>query len=367
MPESRGAWTPARVAIAVVGFGAGFSALPSAARAGEPSAEPIAIAYTAEETCPREGAFIASTRRYTSRWTPVASGDGLRSFRVRLERHGAGHTGTLVITMPDGARSIREIAGPDCVSVARGLAVVVALAIDPQAHVGAPDPDTEPEVPPPERASEPSELPAATGPAPPPPPPRPSVARPKRSAATARSRPHLTFGVEGRVELTSAVLTGAVPVAGAALEVRANLGEAMPSWFSPSLAGGIRQSLPVRIDVGPGVSEFLWTAGTLRFCPVRFAAPALRFEAAPCAELDVGLLRAEARGLADARTTSNRWFDRGASVRTAFRLSPSWGIGAAVLVTAPVTRDRFAVASGELISKAPAVGVTAGLLLELRL
>jgi hypothetical protein len=375
MPGSRGAWTPGRVSVAFVAFVASLSAFCPAARAGEPSVEPILLAYDADGACPGKDAFIASTRRYTTKWTAADSGVGLRSFQIRLAPRRAEHAGTLVITMPDGKASTREIVGPDCASVARGLAVVVALAIDPQAHVGAPGPEDEREASPtepttPTEPTAPTEQPLPSSASPPPPAPAPVPAKAELSERP-RAEPHerlrFSFAVEARVEITSAVTTGALPVAGTALEMRAHLGDALPSWLSPSLAVGIRQSFPKHISVGPGTSEFTWTAATIRFCPVRLAALAARFEAAPCAELDVGVLQADARGVPNARTTSNAWFDRGASVRASYQITPSWRVGAGFLVTAPVTRHRYALASGELISKAPAAGVTAGLLLELRL
>ena len=374
MPGSPRPWTPVRGLLALVACGSSFGAFTAPARADSSSAERIAITYTAEGACPREEAFVASVRRYTTKWTAVDSGAGLRSFQVRLGPRGADFAGTLAITMPDGTPpSTREIVGPDCASVARGLAVIVALAIDPQARVGASTPEDdveaatrapEPEPPPPEATSmrTPAAPPPATvrsGPD--------SVASRRRPAADARERLHFTFALEARAELTSAVVAGAVPVAAAALDVRAHLGTDWPEWLSPSLAVGARQSLQKEIRFGPGASELLWTAATIRLCPVRFTAVAGRLEIAPCAEVDVGTLRADAHGLPDVRATSTAWFDRGGSVQASYRLSPSWAVGAGVLVTAPWTRDRFALANGQLISRAPLVGVTGGVLVQLRL
>jgi len=342
------------------------------------------ITYAADDACPRKEAFVASVRRYTTRWADVDAGAGLRSFDVRLAREDAEHAGILVITMPDGSASTRRIVGPDCASVARALAVVVALAIDPLARVGEPtsDPQAGAGHPTPEgdveattRAPEPQppQQRATSVPVPAPPPPPTGRSGPdgvvprRRFAAEARERLHFTFALEARVELTSAVVTGALPVAAAAVDVRAHLGSGWPEWLSPSLAVGARQSLQKEIRFGPGASELLWTAATIRLCPVRFAAVAGRFEIAPCAEIDVGTLRAGAHGLPDVRATSTEWFDRGGSVQASYRLSSSWALGAGVLVTAPWTRDRFALANGQLISRAPLIGVTGGVLVQLRL
>lgn len=363
MPGSRAACRPVRLLVAGIAFGAHLTAGSSDARGEDPPAEPIVFAYTADDGCPAKSDFFASTRRYTSKWTPVASGtEALRVFEVRLARHGKGHAGTLVIRTPDGGSSTRVIVGPDCASVARGLAVVVALAIDPQAHIGEPGSGAEPEVSPPGVVTtEPTEPAARPAPAP------VGGANAVVPAAPRPERPRFAFAVEARAELTTAVISEPLPVIGAAFEARAHLGAAVPSWISPSIAVGARQSLTQRISVGSGAADFTWTAATVRLCPVRFVTLAARFEATPCLELDVGALRAEPRGLSDARTSSSSWFDRGASVRASYLLSPSWAVGAQLLLTAPATRNRYALSTGELISQAPGAGITAGLVVELRL
>ena len=380
MPGSRRPWTPVRAFLAIVASGPALVASPKTAHADAPADEPIVVAYTAiDGACPAKDAFVASVRRYTTKWTPVDVGTGLRSLQLRLGPRGADYAGSLVVTTANGSASVRELVGPDCASVARALAVMVALAIDPLASVAEPRPAREPEVPPPSPGAE-AEAggDAAAPPAPQPVSPPPPAAR--RESPPSRSSPsqppnsppedraaHVTFAVEGRIELTSAVTTGALPVVGTALEMQGHLGSAWPTWLTPSIALGARQSLPKQISIGPGASEFLWTVATVRLCPVRFAALAGRLDVAPCAEMDVGTLRAEARGLPNARASSSAWFDRGGSLRVSHRISSAWGIGAGVLVTAPSSRDRFALGSGQLISRAPAVGVTGGLLLELKL
>jgi len=369
MPGSRRPWTPARALLPLVASCATFAAFLRSAHAQQAPAEPIIVAYAADGACPREDDFVASVRRYTTKWTAVDAGSGLRTFKIHLGPRAAEYTGTLVITMPDGKGSTRELAGPDCVSVARAFAVMVALAIDPLARVGEPGPGEElaalPE-PEPEKSDLPEHAPIAV------PDPMPAARRGRATApgeppARSPERLHFTFAVEGRAELTSAVVSGALPIVGAALEMRAHLGSRWPAWLSPSIALGVRQSLPKQISVGPGASEFLWTAATIRLCPVRFAGLVSRLEVAPCVEIDAGALRAEARGLPDARATTIAWFDRGVSVRGSYRIGPAWAVGAGVLLAMPWSRDRFALASGQLISRAPAVGVTGGLLLELEL
>jgi hypothetical protein len=329
--------------------------------------EPVAIAYATDDAaCPSRERFLETVLRYTSKWKAVESSSANRRFDVRLASQPPSFAGTLAITSSDGKTTTREIVGPDCDAVARALAVVMALALDPQAHI------TEP---PREEAPRPKPVPptpASPAPSPPPPAPGSSSGPTAReiasSARPSKTRPSwLAWAIEGRVEVTSAVTTGVLPVFGAALDLRTTLPATFPSWLAPSLAVGVRQSLPREVTVAGGASSFLWTAGTVRLCPVRFVTLSTRLDIAPCAEIDMGVLRASGRGLPHARSSASSWLDRGGSLRTTFRIGESWAVGASVLVTAPQSRHRFTLANGELISQAPSVGVTGGLLGELRL
>jgi hypothetical protein len=172
--------------------------------------------------------------------------------------------------------------------------------------------------------------------------------------------------VGGKVELTSALARTVVPLFGGDFEVRLT-SDGLPDWLAPSLAIGARQSWPAVVETPAGSSELSWTAATVRLCPVRVGIASKRLDVAPCAEANAGVLHAESRDIPDARRTASQWFDLGGSLRVVYRIGESWGVGAAALVTAPFIRHRFALAGGGLISQAPAVGITGGLVLELRL
>ena len=187
----------------------------------------------------------------------------------------------------------------------------------------------------------------------------------KVGAPPAARRPVLTFAVEVRGELTSAVARDVAPVVGAAFDVR-TAPSGLPEWLAPSMAVGLRQSFSVVVDTPFGSSEFLWTAAMVRLCPVRLRFASGRLDAVPCAEANAGVLQAEARTTPAARRTSSGWFDVGGSGRVVYRIGQSLGVGASVLISAPFVRHRFAFVEAGLVSQAPAVGVTGGLLVELR-
>lgn len=336
----------------------------SRAEAEEPRApgapaehERVHIAYDAGDRCPRYEAFVDNVRAYTSRWTPAEGG---RRLRVTLEPRDDEVVGTLEVPRGDEAPSaVREIVGPDCETVARAMAVAVAVAIDPRAFggVGAP----EPAAPAPAEAGE-----AATGGPRETGPPSPPERRPPEPAAPPR-RPLPRVALEARAELTSAVVAGLLPVFGVAAELdpfaesAARPSWRAPRWLRPSFALGLRQSVPREITSSAVVTTFTWTSGVARLCPARVASRDGRLELVPCLEGDAGVLRADASGAFDARRTSNLWLDAGASARLAWTPAGRWFAGAAVSAIVPVTRNRFELTDRTLVSRAPRLGVSFGL------
>ena len=332
----------------------------------EPQAERerIRIRYEAAPSCPSYDEFIEKVREYTTRWTLAVDGDKARHFRLKLEPREGRIAGTLEVSEPDSdavdASASRTIMGPDCEAVARGMVIAVAVAIDPSAFF-------------PEQRSEPG--PVAEPPAPPPPPPPP----PSKPRETPRPPPPpskptergASFAVDARAELTTAVVSGGLPVVSAAFEMEplvlsGHERSVRPRWLRPSLALGLRQSLPRSIERSSVTTEFLWTAAVLRLCPARFVSANGRLEIMPCVESDLGVLRASASGSSDARRTSKSWIDAGISARATWSIAGGWFVGGAASMILPISRNRFELSTGTLVSLAPNVGVTLGFVGGLR-
>ncbi|MBX3251960.1 MAG: hypothetical protein KF901_32580 [Myxococcales bacterium] len=326
----------------------------------EAAAERIWIDYDADESCPRIDAFVESVRAYTTRLTLAGDeGEAARRLTLKLRPRDGKIVGTLEIVArgggPEDASTPRAIVGPDCETVARGMAIAVAVAVDSEAFTRA-DATSE-EAPPPERApAPPSSL-------------RAPAARTRGEPAPAP--PSVRVAVALELELTSAVVSRWLPVFGVVLEIdpfaertRAPSWR-FPRWLRPSLALGIRQSLPADIDRSTLTTTFIWTAGTLRACPVRLALAEDRLELTPCFEGDLGVLRAEASGSSDARRSSKLWLDAGLSAHADWNVSGRWFVGTTAGVVVPVSRNRFELGTGALISQAPGLaanfGVSGGL------
>ncbi len=119
--------------------------------------EAIRIAYHSGPGCPDEARFVGEVMGRTDRARRASGSEPGRTFDVSLTGEGSRSRGVLRITDAGGRVTKRDVAGETCTEVAGALALVAALAIDPQARTG-----TDPAV----------HAPAA----PPPPPPPPAVA-----------------------------------------------------------------------------------------------------------------------------------------------------------------------------------------------
>jgi len=331
--------------------------VPSSAPAQEnerPERDVIRIEYEADPSCPSRDELIAKVRAYTSRWSLAEDGERARKFRIELLPRDGRVVGVLGITEPaegPDTSAPRTISGPDCETVARGMAIAVAVAIDPSALLS-------------ERTHG-SREPEPTPPAAPAPPPSPAAPRERpRPPPSEAPAPPPFFAFEARAELTSSVVVGMLPVLAAAFEVEpfaAMRSDRVPRWLRPSVAIGVRQSLSRRIERSTVTTEFEWTAGVLRLCPARFLFARDRLEVTPCVEGDLGVLRAHATGSSDARSTAKLWIDAGASVRATWSIGDGWFVSGAASALVPVSRNRFELSTGALVSRAPTVGVMLGL------
>lgn len=341
------------------------------------SAEPherIHFDYSADPTCPSFDEFVEQVRAYTTRWGLAEPEEDARRLHVTFAVTKAGTVGSLEIASREQSapRAPRTIEGPSCATVARGMAVAVAVAIDPAALLAGPGRAAERELTD-EHAEE--ELSAeATGATPVeqrPSLPAPSSSAPPREPSPSSRRPvgprksAARFAIEGRLEVTSAVVAGLQPGALVAIEVDplapadSSAPRRLPRWLRPTLALGIRQSMSRKLERSTVVTSFLWTAGVVRLCPVRLGVTE-KLDITPCIESNVGALMAEAQGSADARRTSRFWLDLGVSARVTWTISPAFYAGAGVGLVAPLSRTRFELGTGELISRAPAAGATLG-------
>src|SRR3954452_323773 len=103
-----------------------------AARA-EAEEELIHLEYTAIDACPGRSAFVEEVQARTARARFVDSSSGVRIFVVAVEPEGEGAKGRLTSRRGDVVGAPRQVTGKTCADVVSALALIAALAIDPQA------------------------------------------------------------------------------------------------------------------------------------------------------------------------------------------------------------------------------------------
>jgi hypothetical protein len=252
---------------------------------GEPSAadEPIRIRYVAPAGCPQEAAFVTQVRLRTERWHLAAEGEAVRDFSVDVQRGPEGVAARLSIRAPAGDETtVRQLQGTSCDEVVDGIALMAALAIDPNAST-FPTARTFP------TAGTPLPLPA---PAPVPIPARPLAPRPGW---------RISIGMDADLMfLDSALALGPSAFAEAGLE-RTGL-------LQPALRASFTRAHSNRLNTADGAAYFEWTMVGLDACPLRFRL-GRSLLLGPCIDGRAGVLTATGSEVVNARSVSESWVD----------------------------------------------------------
>jgi hypothetical protein len=285
----------------------------------DPSAEPVRVEYEAPEGCPVEGAFWAAV---TARTPKVRRGEAsapARTFAIRLSTEGDGSTGHLVVRAVDGSTTEREVAGDTCEEVVSALALIAALAVDPNATT---KPLPLPPAPPPPRA-----------PAPPPPHPAAAVATARPASEAAPLAAQSAASVGGVV----AVGAAPAPLFGASLGVAAT--RPREGWLAPTVRLGIAVASTGTIGVSGGAASFGAVTGAVDGCPGGWSVGRWRLE--PCLRLEAGVVQAQGEGVVQPRTDTHPWAAAGVVARAEWRFFAGFFADLAAGVTVPLVRTTF--------------------------
>lgn len=319
-------------ALIVAGVALAWLASPAGA-----AATPVALRYEAPEACPPASAFRAGVDGRTGRAQWVAPGAETVTLEVVVEVSDGGAQGRLVVRergRPPPAP--REVADATCATVVDALALVAALAIDPQASLApsAPGPLAPPATapPPPEDAglTEPRDdvIEAPAGPivdAGPIADAGPIVAPP--------TSPAWRWSLGAQLGLTSALGPGALQVQPIYVDVRR-----VEATWTPSLHLGFAVLVPRDVTSAVGSAELTRFAGQLGLCPVGLDVEGFRL--APCAGIELGML--EARGLTvdNPRTARELWAGALLTLRSSARVGGPVSIDVEAGAAIPFTRPR---------------------------
>ncbi len=317
-----------RSTFALVALGLLSTGARSAGAQTEVGQERIQLEYSVPASCPPRSEFERNVTART-RLARFVDGEHDRAFVVEVVSSPAGFDGRL--SQQGGAE--RTLSDKDCAEVVRALAVILAVAVDPEAALRAPtDPGASGD---PVPASGPLPPPPAPIPANPPPASAPPLPyRPPPPSVSAR--PIKLSGGLGPVAFVSA---GVAPVAvfGVGLGSRFDL-----EGDGYKFGGGVSVLTARTGLLGPDAdaSRYTWFAVRLDACPLVFELTD-GVELSPCAQADFGFLRGQGVGVVDSETQTGPWLALGGAGHLRWRPAQAFFINGSSYLHANLQRDRF--------------------------
>lgn len=350
-----------------------FAALALVPRAALAEEHPrFRLVYEARaEACPNAQSFLGQIRERTSRPRLAEDGEPASLVTVGLRAMGDGRVeGSVTIRDAEGnagpgrappeasAQEERSVDGASCVEVAKALALVVALVLDPDAKRGEVLPPTLP--PPPQRPEPPS-------------------------TPVARARGHRpVFGAVLGAGIIGGIGPAAAPLGRVGLEVGLEVepdavegapgSASSPSRASSSARGPVVTWLPLaRLTLegaltssalDAGTHRYSWWTFALQTCPLQTHVG--RFVGSPCLGFQGGLHRGATEGIPTSGSRSELWLAPEGLARIAYALSPELAVeleGAAVV---PLRPTRFFLAPNRTLHQVPDVLGTVSLGLSYR-
>ncbi len=338
----------ARIAFATLGL---ITLLGTPARAAEPEGTPFRLVYEAPPyVCPDRDAFLREILARTQRPRLAPDGDEPAiAIRVAIDaKSETSSTGRLDVHEPDGTQETRSVTSRTCGEIAKALALVAALVLDPDARTDAEPPPAPPPPPPPAPpVPPPSRPPPVDRPAPPPP------------APAARSRWASSGGVE--VGVLGGIGPALGPMAGGFFDVEHRTAR--------GLASAARLSFDVArtsSDLSRGGTQtYEWLGGTVRACPVYLPLPQ-KFRVAPCAAFQIGAHRATTQDVRNPTSSLEGWLAPAALGTVEWSISREIALELSGGALFPLRRTRYFLAPDTTIFDVPAVAGTANFALRVR-
>lgn len=310
------------------------STVAAATPPSDPRAEVEPIRVVLDETLPKECAaakpLLDRVASRTDRIRRVASGaEAEASVRVVIRREGDRMLGHLTLEEEAG-RTQRIVSAPSCDDVVAAFAVMLVVALDPDA----------------ESRSTKAPAPLAGEPRAAPPQRRPLPVRPRRSRPATAVQRAPALGVRGGVGVSLPAYDGPVFEHSILVELRAD------TALRPRVRAGLARSSHHEVLTPSDRVDLVWTTGRLSFCggPGWLRAHDL----ALCAGAWVGALDATvARPQGTSRTLL--WASAGPSAVLGLDLGWRLRVEIEAGVSIPALRDRFFFEPATLAYSAPLV------------
>jgi len=303
------------------------------------------LEYWSEGRCPDATEFARQIQTRAPRLRPAVADEPALGFYAELVERAGSATGRLTARTADGREVTREVRGTTCDDVVTALALIAALAADPNQTVEPP----------------------AHGPLAPAAPPASARSRPRGARKTddelppelPPAPPRWTFGVGGALSFDSSIAPS--PGYGLAVEFDAE-GPAGSPWRALFGLSAIRAAA-AKSPTRAGYASFTYLAFRGTACPLRWPEETPLF-LRPCLFLDAGVLEGNVSLGSASQDESKTWFAAGAFARVEALADEVLSFQMDGGVTAPLKRDSFdsglgaAQAGGEEIAfRVPSAGV----------
>ncbi|HYQ00638.1 MAG TPA: hypothetical protein VER96_18295 [Polyangiaceae bacterium] len=272
------------------------------------------LEYWADGACPDAAEFARQIQTRAPGLRLAEGAEPALGFYAELAEHGGDATGRLTARSPDGREMVREVRGPTCTDVVTALALIAALAADPN----QPWDDKAPPAPRPTKhvlRHVPDE-PAPEFLAPPPDP-----------------KERWTFGIGAGVGFESAI----APNPGYGFSVSLDAEGYPGSAWRPLLSLSAIRAITSSPQISDGATTtFDWFTFRFALCPARWPEETPLF-IRPCAFFDGGFLGGEVDGKSETKT----WTAIGTFLRTEASFAEVLSFQLDGGLTVPLNRSSF--------------------------
>jgi hypothetical protein len=297
-----------------------FVLLLAKASLADTETESVRLIYAGVDDCPNSAAFKREVRARTPKASFSDASEG-RTFDVKLERSKHGFSGELAIVERDGARSTRRLDGELCEEVVSALALVAALAVDPEASSA---PRSELGLPSAPSIGEPAREPE-----------REPQREPERAPAPPPSAARLSL----RAGISAGVVQGPAPEPLIAAAPEFELARVDADW-RPSLRIAFVAAETGIVGPEAELASFRLLAARIELCPHALAL-SRKLSMSACLLGDVGALRARGEAAPEPGAATRPWATLGLGLGLAYAITGGIYLRLSAAEAANLTRDDF--------------------------
>lgn len=289
--------------------------LAAPAHAAKPG-QAFRLEYWADGACPDAAEFARQIQTRAPLLRLAEGAEPALGFYAELVEHGGDASGRLTARSADGREVVREVRGPTCADVAVALALIAALAADPN----QPKEDK-----PAQTVNTPSTVRHYLS---------DDLSPPPVDATEANER--WTFGVGAGVGFESSISPNPGYGLSVAFEAEGYPGSAFRPLFSLSAIRAVAPST----ETNGNTMSFDWVTFRLTACPARWPEETPLF-IRPCGFFDGGFLAGDVERQGHSHAQTNPWFALGGFLRTEAMVADVLSFQLDGGVTIPLVRSSF--------------------------